>query len=79
MASALTFLEHHHKDGNEFVSDETKEHSKQWMHTHSPNKSKKFKQISARKLMATVFWGSKRALMIELMQWGTTVTCISVL
>jgi hypothetical protein len=49
MASALTFLEHH-KDGDEFlnhtlqvthdetwvsfVNAETKEQSKQWMHTH---------------------------------------------
>jgi hypothetical protein len=27
------------------MSVETKEQSKQWMHTHSPNKSKMFKQI----------------------------------
>jgi hypothetical protein len=26
------------------VDAETKEHSKQWMHTHSPNKLKMFKQ-----------------------------------
>jgi hypothetical protein len=26
------------------VNAETEEHSKQWMHTHSPNKSEKFKQ-----------------------------------
>jgi type IV secretory pathway VirD2 relaxase len=59
MASALTFLEQHHKDDDEFLSHivqetggetwvsfvnvETKEQSKQWMHTHSPNKPKKFK------------------------------------
>jgi hypothetical protein len=36
---------------------ETKEQSKQWMHTQSPNKPKKFKQISAKKLMTTVFLG----------------------
>jgi hypothetical protein len=56
MASALTFLEQHHTDGHEFlnhivqvngngtwvsfVNAETKEQSKQWMHTHSPNKQK---------------------------------------
>jgi L-rhamnose mutarotase len=59
-----------HKDGDEFfnhiervtgdetwVSFETKEQSRQWMHTHSPNKSKRFKQtLSSRKLMETVFW-----------------------
>jgi hypothetical protein len=59
MASALTFLERYHKDCDEFlnhfigitadetwisfVNVETKEQSKQWMHTHSPN----FKQTSA--------------------------------
>jgi hypothetical protein len=55
MASALTFFEWCHKDGNEifshimiitgnktwasFVNVETKEQSKQWMHTHSHNKT----------------------------------------
>jgi hypothetical protein len=40
-----------------FVNVETKEQSKQWMHTHSPNKPKEFKQsFSARELMATLFW-----------------------
>jgi hypothetical protein len=70
MASALTFLERSYKDGDEFlnhivkgnetwvsfVNVETKEQSKQWRHTHSPNKPKKFKQTSSpRKLMAAVF------------------------
>jgi hypothetical protein len=57
MASALTFLERCHKDGVEFLSHiarvtgdktwvsfvnvETKEQSKQWVHTHSTNKPKK--------------------------------------
>jgi hypothetical protein len=61
MALALTYLGRYHKDGNEFlshiirvtgdvtwvafVSVETKEQSKQWMHTHSPNKPKQFKQM----------------------------------
>jgi hypothetical protein len=34
---------------------ETKERSKQWMHTHSRNKPKIFKQTSATKLMGIVF------------------------
>jgi hypothetical protein len=54
------FLERTHKDGDgflnhsvrltggetwvSFVNVQTKEQSKQWMHTHSPNKSKKYKQ-----------------------------------
>jgi hypothetical protein len=37
-----------------FLNVETKEQSKQWMHTHSPHKPKKFKEPSARKLMETV-------------------------
>jgi hypothetical protein len=49
--------------------------SKQWMHTHSPNKPRKFKQkLYARKLMAAVFWDRKGVLMVEFMQRGTTMT-----
>jgi hypothetical protein len=61
------FSERYRKDGYEFldqivrvaggetwvsfVNVETKEQSKQWMHTHSPNEPTKFKQmLSARKL-----------------------------
>jgi acyl-CoA thioesterase len=44
------------------------------MNMHSPNKQKKFKQmLSARKLMAAVFWHRKGILMVEFMQQGTTV------
>jgi acyl-CoA thioesterase len=57
-----------------FMNIETKEQSKQWMHTHSSNKLKKFKQTSGRKLMATVFWDRKGVLMVEFMQEGTTIT-----
>jgi hypothetical protein len=52
------FLQWYHKDGDEFLSHivtsdetwvsivnvETKEQSKQWIHTHSSNKLKKLKQ-----------------------------------
>jgi hypothetical protein len=55
------------------VNDEIKEHSKQRMHTHSPNKLKKFKQTSARKLLAAVFWDKKGVLVVDLMQQGTTI------
>jgi hypothetical protein len=60
MVSNLTFLEQYCKDGDEFLSHiiqvlsdetwfsfvnvDTKEQSKQWMHTHSPNKLQKLKQ-----------------------------------
>jgi diphthamide synthase subunit DPH2 len=38
------------------------------------NKPKKIKQIlSARNLMATVFWDRKEVLMVEFMQQGTTI------
>jgi hypothetical protein len=46
---------------------ETKGQSKQWMHTHSQNKMKKFKQTSARKLMETVFWDRKGVMLLEFM------------
>jgi hypothetical protein len=55
------------------VNFETKEQSKQWMHTHSPNKLKSLnKHLPARKLMA-VFWDMKGMLMVEFMQQGMTV------
>jgi hypothetical protein len=56
------------------VNVETKEQSKQWINNHSPNKTEKFKEMSARKLMATVFWDRKGVLMVEFMQQGTTIT-----
>jgi hypothetical protein len=53
------------------VNVETKEQSKQWLHTQSPNKLKKFKQtLSARKLMASVFWDRKGVLMVKFTQQG---------
>jgi histone-lysine N-methyltransferase SETMAR len=48
------------------VNVENKEQSKQWMHTHSQNKPKKFKQtLSARNLIATVFWDRKGVLTVQ--------------
>jgi hypothetical protein len=65
MASALTPLECYHKDGDEFlnhtaritddetwvsfVNVETKEQSRQWMHTHSSSRLRKFKQMLSSK------------------------------
>jgi hypothetical protein len=57
-----------------FVNAEIKEQPKQWMHTRSPNKPKNFKETSARKLVATVFWEVEGVLMVEFVQRGTTVT-----
>jgi hypothetical protein len=89
MASAFIYLERCPKDGNEFlnqtvrvtgdetwvsfVNDETKAQSKQWMHIHSPNTPKRFKQMSARRLLATVFWGRKGVLMVKFMQQRNTI------
>jgi hypothetical protein len=57
------------------VNAETKEQSKQWMHTHSPKEPKKFEEnLFERKLMATVFWDRIGVLMMELMQQGTAIT-----
>jgi hypothetical protein len=45
------------------------------MHARSPNKPKRFKQtLSARKLVATVFWDRKGVLMVEFVQQGVTIT-----
>jgi hypothetical protein len=49
-----------------FVNIETKQ-TKQWIHTHSPSKVKKFKQL------LTVFWDMKGVLMLEFMQQGATI------
>jgi hypothetical protein len=78
MASALSFLERYHKYCNEFfnhivgvtgdeswisfVNVETKEQSKQWIHTHSSNKPKKCKQTSAyQKAHSNCFLGQERS------------------
>jgi hypothetical protein len=54
------------------VNVETKEQSKQWMHTHSPNKPKKFKQTlsSCQKTDGSCFMGhdGKGVVMVEFMQ-----------
>jgi hypothetical protein len=48
--------------GNEtwdsFVKVEAKEQSKQWMHTHSPNKPKKFKHICQKADLWQLFSGT---------------------
>jgi hypothetical protein len=42
------------------------------MHTHSPDKPKKFKQMAIRKLMASVSW-DRKGMMVEFKQQGTTM------
>jgi hypothetical protein len=73
------FLKRYHKAGDEFLSRivgvtddktwasfvniETKGQSKQWMHTHSPNKPKKFKQTlsNCQKADDNCFLGQERS------------------
>jgi hypothetical protein len=53
-----------------FVNVETKEKSKQWMHTFTKQAEKSLNKrcLPARKLTATVFWDRKKVLMMEFMQ-----------
>lgn len=51
------------------------EQSKQWMHTCSLSKPKKFKQsLTSRKTMATVCWDTKVMFLVDFMEQGTTLT-----
>jgi hypothetical protein len=40
---------------------------------HSPDKLNIFKQTSARKLMAAIFWDREGVLMVEFIQQGATI------
>jgi hypothetical protein len=87
---SFDFLEQCHEVGNEFVSRiirvtgddtwvlflnvETKEQSKQWMCTYSPNKRKKLIPTSPRKLITAVSWDRKGVPLVVFMQQGTTMT-----
>lgn len=52
---------------------ETKRQSQQWRHTSSPS-SKKFKTtISAKKIMASVFWDCQGIILIEYLPQGETI------
>jgi len=72
MAASLTFLEAYEKDGDSLldrvitgdetrvkhVTCETKKQSMEWGHISSPKRPRKcLETLSARKIMATVFWG----------------------
>jgi len=74
MGSALTFSQCYWKEGYEFldrivtgdetwvqfVNAENKERSKEWMHTHSPNKPKKFKRTLSNKKLWLQYSGLVR-------------------
>jgi hypothetical protein len=59
---------------NSFVNVEPKQQSQQWLHIHSPNTPQKFKQKSARNLMATASWDRKGVMMVEFMHKGTIIS-----
>jgi len=47
----------------QFVNAETKEQSKQWMHTHSPTSPRNSNKHCRTKMMVTVFWDRKGILL----------------
>jgi hypothetical protein len=57
------------------VNIETKQQSKQWMHTHPPNKPEKFKQMLpvCQKAGGNCILGQEGSSDVEFMQQGTTV------
>lgn len=88
MAASFTFLDSYEKDGDllldrivtgdetwvKHVNCETKLQSMEWGHTNSPKKPRKCMQtLSARKIMATVFWDRKGVLFVDFLERGTTI------
>jgi histone-lysine N-methyltransferase SETMAR len=87
MGVALTFLDAYHTHGDSLldrivtgdetwvkhVNCETKLQSMEWGHTNSPKKPNKILQtLSARKIMATVFWDRQGMLLIDFLERGVT-------
>jgi histone-lysine N-methyltransferase SETMAR len=56
---------------------ESKQASKQWKHKESPTPTKFKVVVSARKVMATVFWDMKGVLLVEFQEHGETVNAAS--
>jgi len=88
MAASLTFLEAYEKDGDSFldrvvtgdetwvkyVTCETKNQSMEWRHTSSPKRPRTCLQtLSARKVMATVFWYWEGVLLVDFLGRGSTI------
>ena len=88
MGAALTFLEAYHRHGDalldrivtgdetwvKHVNCETKLQSMEWGHTSSPKKPRKpLQTLSARKIMATVFWDRQGVLLIDFLERGATI------
>jgi len=88
MAASLTFLEAYEKDGDSILDRvvtgdetwvkhatcETKNQSMEWGHTSSPKRPRKYLQtLSARKIMATVFWDMEGVLLVDFLERGSTI------
>ena len=88
VAALLTFLEDYQKDGDSLldrvvtgdetwvkhVTCETKKQSMEWGHTSSPKRPRKCLQtLSARKIMATVFWDREGVLLVDFLERGSTI------
>lgn len=88
MAALLTFLEAYEQDGDSLLDRvvtgdktwvkhvicETKKQSMEWGHTSSPKRPRKCLQtLSARKIMATVFWDREGVLLVDFLERGSTI------
>ena len=88
MAAWLTFLEAYERDGDSFLDRvitrdetsvkhetcETERQSMDWGHTSSPKRPRKCLQtLSARKIMATVFWDREDLLLVDFLERGSKI------
>ncbi|XP_061382621.1 uncharacterized protein LOC133320030 [Danaus plexippus] len=53
---------------------ETKEQSKQWVARGEPGPNKAKQSLSAKKIMATVFWDAHSVIRIDILEKGKTIT-----
>jgi hypothetical protein len=56
------------------VNVKSKEKSKQWMHSHSPKKPKRLKNVACQKADNRCFLGQERRAVVEFMSQGTAIT-----
>ncbi|GFV95630.1 histone-lysine N-methyltransferase SETMAR [Trichonephila clavipes] len=87
MGFALDFLTRYAEAGDEFLdhivtgeetwvyhhTPESKQQSMQWRHSNSPKAKKCKTSISAKKIMASVFWDIQGILLLEFMPPGMTI------
>lgn len=87
IASSQAILERFELEGEAFLDSivtgdetwvahytpETKRQSQQWRHTTSPSAKKCKTQISAKKIMASVFWDRKGIILVEFLPHGETI------